>query len=177
MVLSFFLALPLLLGFIAPNVVLFLQAEGIRPLLAAIGLWLVLAPTAFFALTWLAYSERPKAERPRPPLGIILPLVAAAATLALFVASARGMNLAKQAADGNQIVGKRFGLLSVRANVVCLNPVEKAPRLNWDAVHISSSASRGEVSSSTTFLPTTRSFCAAIVPDARACGFDRRSHP
>jgi hypothetical protein len=123
-VLSFFVALPLLLGFFAPNVVVFLQAEGIRTLLAAIGLWLVLAPTAFFALTWLAYSEQPKAERPRPPLRLLLPLLAAVATLALVVAWARGTNLAKFAADGNQITGKRFGLLSVRANVVCLDPVE-----------------------------------------------------
>jgi hypothetical protein len=54
--------------------------------------------------------------------------VALVVSLTLFLAWERGLNLAKQAAMGDQIYPQRFSMLSVRANVVCLEQAGKRPR-------------------------------------------------
>jgi hypothetical protein len=46
----------------------------------------------------------------------------------LFLAWERGLNLGNQAAQGDQIFPKRFGLLSVRSSVVCLIPTQQGGR-------------------------------------------------
>jgi hypothetical protein len=63
----------------------------------------------------------------RAILGFLLAVVV---TLTLLLAWERGLNLAKQAAMGDQIFAKRFSLLSVRANAVCLEPKTKDVKLS-----------------------------------------------
>jgi hypothetical protein len=119
---SFIAVIPLLLGFFAPTVPLFVEDEGGSALAAAVILWLALMAISF----WLWPHPREARLRTKAGLGFV---VAVIVTLTLYLAWERGTNLAKQAAMGDQIFAKRFSLLSVRANVVCLDPQEEGTKL------------------------------------------------
>ena len=82
-------------------------------MLAAIALWGVLLFGSFMA--WPPLVARQLKMSPAVAL-----FVALVVSLTLFLAWERGLNLAKQAAMGDQIYPQRFSVLSVRANVVCL---------------------------------------------------------
>jgi hypothetical protein len=110
---SFIVVLPLLLGFGEPIVPRFLEDEGLRAVLAAIALWVVLLVGSF--LVWPQLVTRRLSLSPAIAL-----FVALVVSLTLFLAWERGLNLAKGAAMGDQIYPQRFSILSVRANVVCL---------------------------------------------------------
>lgn len=110
---SLIVVLPLLLGFGEPVVPRFLEEEGLRAVLAAIVLWVVLLAGSF--LVWPQLVTRRLSLSPA-----IAVFVALIVSLTLFLAWERGLNLAKQAAMGDQIYPQRFSILSVRANVVCL---------------------------------------------------------
>ncbi len=119
---SFVAVLPLVLGFFSPTVPLFVEDEGGAALAAAVILWIALMAIGF----WLWPHLRDRTVRTTAGLGFV---VAVIVTLTLFLAWERGLNLAQQAAMGDQIAAKRFGLLSVRASVVCLDPVEQGTKL------------------------------------------------
>lgn len=119
---SFVAVLPLLLGFFEPTVPLFVEEEGGAAVAAAVILWLALMAVTF----WLWPHLRDGTVRTTAKLGFV---VAVIVTLTLFLAWERGLNLAQQAAMGDQIFAKRFGLLSVRASVVCLDPTEQGTKL------------------------------------------------
>jgi hypothetical protein len=110
---SFIVVLPLLLGFGEPIVPRFLEDEGLRAVLAAIALWVVLLVGSF--IVWPQLVTRRLSLSPAIAL-----FVALVVSLTLFLAWERGLNLAKGAAMGDQIYPQRFSILSVRANVVCL---------------------------------------------------------
>ena len=110
---SLIVVLPLLLGFLEPNIPKFIEEEGSRAVLAALVLWAVLVFGCF--TIWPALVARQL--RMSPAVALFVALVV---TLTLFLAWERGLNLAKQAAMGDQIYPQRFSVLSVRANVVCL---------------------------------------------------------
>jgi hypothetical protein len=122
---SFVAVLPLLLGFFAPTVPLFVEEEGGAALAAAVVLWIALMAVGF----WLWPHLRDRTVRTTAGLGIV---VAVIVSLTLFLAWERGLNLAQQAAMGDQIFAKRFGMLSVRASVVCLDPTEEGTKLAFD---------------------------------------------
>ncbi len=122
LVLSFLLALPLVLGFFAPSVVLFLEAEGLGTSLAGLLLWLVLLGAAFVTLEAVATRRVDVDEAGMRIARAVVPLLALLASLAIVIAANRGEYLAAQAADGNRIYARGFNILSVRANVVCLQP-------------------------------------------------------
>jgi hypothetical protein len=117
---SLVVVLPLLLGFLAPNIPKFIEEEGLHAVVAAVALWLTLLVGCF--AVWPMLIER--RLRLSPPVAIFVALVV---TLTLFLAWERGLNLAKQAAMGDQIYPQRFSMLSVRANVVCLEEAGKEP--------------------------------------------------
>jgi hypothetical protein len=119
---SFVAVLPLLLGFFAPTVSLFIEDEGGSALVAAVILWIALMAVGF----WLWPHLRDGTLRRTAGLGVV---VAVIVTLTLFLAWERGLNLAQQAAMGDQIFAKRFGMLSVRSSVVCLDPTETGTKL------------------------------------------------
>jgi hypothetical protein len=119
---SFVAVLPLLLGFFSPTVPLFVEEEGGAAVAAAVILWLALMAVTF----WLWPHLRDGRVRTTAGLGFV---VAVIVTLMLFLAWERGLNLAQQAAMGDQIFAKRFGLLSVRASVVCLDPADAGTKL------------------------------------------------
>jgi hypothetical protein len=119
---SFIAVIPLMLGFMSPTVPLFIEDEGGSALAAAVVLWLALMAVTF----WLWPNPREARFRNMAGLGGIVALIV---TLTLYLAWERGTNLAKQAAMGDQIFAKRFSLLSVRANVVCLDPQEEGTKL------------------------------------------------
>jgi hypothetical protein len=118
MIASFVIVLPVLFGFFAPNVTLFIQEEGAATVAAAVALWAALFAVSF----WLWPDLREGTLRATAGLGIV---VAVIVSLTLYLAWERGLNLAKKAAMGDQILVRRFGLLSVRSSVVCLEPSVK----------------------------------------------------
>lgn len=129
-VFSFLLTLPLVLGFLAPNVARFVQGASVKTLVASVALWLVVLATAHVAFDAVA-RRRVDPDDAEVRAIRVVPLVAALASLAIFVAASRGENLADQAADGTRVYARGFNILSVRANVVCLDPVAdtvNAPR-------------------------------------------------
>ena len=110
---SLIVVLPLLLGFLEPVIPRFIEEEGSHAVLAAIALWGVLIFGSF--TLWPPLVRRQL--KMSPALALFVALVV---SLTLFLAWERGLNLAKQAAMGDQIYPQRFSVLSVRANVVCL---------------------------------------------------------
>ena len=123
---SFVAVVPVLLGFLEPVVPGFVEEEGVWKVVAAVALWASLMLVGF----WLRPAAREEVERTRPILGFLLAVIV---TLTLLLAWERGLNLAKQAAMGDQILAKRFSLLSVRANAVCLVPKTKDAKLSLPA--------------------------------------------
>ena len=122
LIVSFIAVLPLLLGFFEPTVPLFVEEEGGASVAAAVILWVALMSVTF----WLWPHLRDRTVRTTAGLGFV---VAVIVTLTLFLAWERGLNLAQQAAMGDQIFAKRFGMLSVRASVVCLDPTDRGTKL------------------------------------------------
>lgn len=118
MIASFVIVLPVLFGFFAPNVTLFIQEEGASTVAAAVALWAALFAVSF----WLWPDLREGTLRGTAGLAIVVALIV---SLTLYLAWERGLNLAKKAAMGDQILVRRFGLLSVRSSVVCLEPSVK----------------------------------------------------
>jgi hypothetical protein len=118
---SFVVVLPLLIGIFQPQVPLFIEEQGLGALAAAVAL--------VGALTWLCWLIAPDRRRERWLTPSLAAVVAAIVWLTLFLAWQRGVNLGSQAAVGDQIYPKRFGLLSVRSSVVCLRPRQKETRL------------------------------------------------
>jgi hypothetical protein len=123
---SFVAVVPVLLGFLESVVPLFVEEEGVWNVVAAVALWVALMAVGF----WLRPVAREDVERTRPILGFLLAVIV---TLTLLLAWERGLNLAKQAAMGDQILAKRFSLLSVRANAVCLEPKTMDAKLGLPA--------------------------------------------
>jgi hypothetical protein len=120
---SFVAVLPIMLGFFAPTVPLFIEDLGGASLSAAVILWAALLVVCF----WLWPQLRDRTVRATPGLGVV---VAVIVSLTLFLAWERGLGLAEQAAMGDQIFAKRFTMLSVRASVVCLDPTEQGTKLD-----------------------------------------------
>jgi hypothetical protein len=119
----FVVVLPLLLGLVEPDVARFLAEEGLLVVLAAVGLWIVLLWAGF--VIWPDLVARRLKVTPK-----LAAIVALIVVLTLFLAWARGINYAKKAASGDQIYPARFSLISVRANVVCLEQAGKpTPKL------------------------------------------------
>jgi hypothetical protein len=112
---AFVVVLPLMLGFFEPAVPRFVEEEGAPTLVAAVALWLAVLLIVYRLWPHL----RDHTVKPSAGLAVLLALIVA---LTLDLAWERGVNLAKQAAMGDQILARRFGLLSVRSNVVCLEP-------------------------------------------------------
>jgi hypothetical protein len=119
---SFMLVIPLLVGFLEPNVPHFIEEEGAKAIAAALSSWTALILISFLLWPNLRHSK----VKLTPKLGILL---AAIVISTLMLAWLRGANLAKQAAMGDQIYAQRFSLLSVRASAVCLSPVAEGTTL------------------------------------------------
>lgn len=117
---SFVVVLPLLVGFLEPDIPRFIEEEGLPAVAAAGLLWAVLF-WGCFAVWPLLIGRRLGLS---PTVAVFVALVV---SLTLFLAWERGLNLAKQAAMGDQIYPQRFSMLSVRANVVCLEQAGKRP--------------------------------------------------
>ena len=130
---SLIVVLPLLLGFLAPNIPRFIAEEGSRAVLAALVLWAVLLFGSFTIWPPLVAREL----KMSPAVALFVALVV---TLTLFLAWERGLNLAKQAAMGDQIYPQRFSVLSVRANVVCLEQAGVPRREDDLYAHVSLAA-------------------------------------
>jgi hypothetical protein len=110
---SFVLITPLVLGFATPDLVGFLEDEGWYTLTLAIALWIALTVLAFW---W------PLLNRGRLVANPAVAVVVAVALLCTFLlARARGLNLAKQVAQGDVLASGSL-LLPVRPGVVCLDP-------------------------------------------------------
>ena len=119
---SFVIVLPILLGFFAPDVMRFIEEEGAQAVVAAAVLWI-----ALFCISFQLWPHmRDGTVRPTAGLAILLAVIV---SLTLFLAWERGINLAKRAAMGDQILVRRFSLLSVRSSVVCLDPTTRGAAL------------------------------------------------
>jgi len=122
MIAALIIVLPVLLGFFAPNVALFIQEEGADAVAAAALLWAALFAVSF----WVWPNLREGNMQPSAALAIVLAVIV---SLTLYLAWERGINLAKKAAMGDQILVRRFSLLTVRSSVVCLEPSTKGTSL------------------------------------------------
>jgi hypothetical protein len=110
---AFVVVLPLLLAFFEPAVPRFVEDQGAATVIAGAALWVALMLLPFRLWPQL----RDHTVRVSAGLAILVALVAA---LMLDLAWERGIDRAQQASVGDQILARRFGLLSVRANAVCL---------------------------------------------------------
>ena len=119
---AFVAVVPVVLGFFEPDVPRFIEDEGASAAAVAVLLWLALVAASFE----LWPSLRTRGLHFTPRLVVIAALVVSST---LFLAWERGLNLAEQAAMGDQILPRRFDLLSVRAAVVCLDPTTAGTRL------------------------------------------------
>jgi hypothetical protein len=123
MLLSVLAALPLALVFLAPGVGRFLTEAGDRTA-AALAMWAFLF--AFVILAFEVVLERPP-DQPTPVADVLLiiSLSTMLAFTALFLAWERGLDLANQVLAGNRITQSGFGTFSVRADIVCVEPLER----------------------------------------------------
>jgi hypothetical protein len=122
--LSLLAALPIALVFLAPGVGRFLTEEGERTF-AAVFAWVIVFLVVLFAFE--VVLDRPAGEAlPIPYLLVLISLATLLAFVALFLAWQRGEDLANQVLAGNRITQSRFGMFSVRADIVCLDRVEGA---------------------------------------------------
>src|SRR5204863_3596154 len=104
-------------------VALFIQEEGADAVAAAALLWAALFAVSF----WVWPNLREGNMQPSAALAIVLAVIV---SLTLYLAWERGINLAKKAAGGDQILVRRFSVLSVRSSVVCLEPAAKGTTLH-----------------------------------------------
>lgn len=124
LLLSLLAALPLALVFLAPGAGRFVTGAGDRTA-AAVAMWLFLF--AFVILAFEVVLERPP-EEPTPVADVLLiiSLATMLAFTALFLAWERGLDLADQVLAGSRITQSGFGTFSVRADIVCLEPVARS---------------------------------------------------
>jgi hypothetical protein len=124
LLLSVLAAMPLALVFLAPGVGRFLTEAGDRTA-ASIAMWAFLF--AFVILAFEVVLERPPDEpTPVADVLLIISLSTMLAFTALFLAWERGLDLANQVLAGNRITQSGFSTFSVRADIVCLEPVERS---------------------------------------------------
>jgi hypothetical protein len=124
LLLSVLAALPLALVFLAPGVGRFLTEAGDRTA-AAIAMWAFLF--GFVILAFEVVLERPPGEpTPVADVLLIISLSTMLAFTALFLAWERGLDLANQVLAGNRITQSGFSTFSVRADIVCVEPVERS---------------------------------------------------
>jgi hypothetical protein len=124
LLLSLLAALPLALAFLAPGAGRFLTEAHDRTA-AAIAMWAFLF--AFVILAFEVVLERPPGEpTPVADVLLIISLSTMLAFTALFLAWERGLDLANQVLAGNRITQSGFSTFSVRADIVCLEPLERS---------------------------------------------------
>jgi hypothetical protein len=124
LLLSLLAALPLALVFLAPGAGRFLTEAHDRTA-AAIAMWAFLF--AFVILAFEVVLERPPDEpTPVADVLLIISLSTMLAFTALFLAWERGLDLANQVLAGNRITQSGFSTFSVRADIVCVEPVERS---------------------------------------------------
>jgi hypothetical protein len=124
LLLSVLAAMPLALVFLAPGVGRFITGASDRTA-AAIAMWLFLF--AFVILAFEVVLERPPGEpTPVADMLLIVSLATMLAFTALFLAWERGLDLADQVLAGSRITQSGFGTFSVRADIVCLEPVTRS---------------------------------------------------
>jgi hypothetical protein len=126
LLLSVLAALPLALVFLAPGVGRFITGASDRTA-AAVAMWAFLF--AFVILAFEVVLERPPGEpRPVADVLLIISLSTLLAFTALFLAWERGLDLADQVLAGNRITQSGFSTFSVRADIVCIEPIERSDR-------------------------------------------------
>jgi hypothetical protein len=119
--LSLLALLPLALAFFAPGVGHFVTEASDRTV-AAVAMWAVLF--GFVILGSQALQRRqPDEGASVVDILLIVSLASVFAGTALYLASLRGLDLANQALAGNRITQSGFGMFSVRADIVCLEPL------------------------------------------------------
>lgn len=124
LLLSLLAAMPLALVFLAPGVGRFLTEAGDRTA-AAIAMWAFLF--AFVILAFEVVLERPPDEPTHvADMLLIISLSTMLAFTALFLAWERGLDLANQVLAGNRITQSGFSTFSVRADIVCIEPIERS---------------------------------------------------
>jgi hypothetical protein len=121
LLLSLLAAMPLALVFLAPGVGRFLTEASDRTA-AAVAMWAFLF--GFVILAFEVVLERPPGEpTPVADVLLIISLSTMLAFTALFLAWERGLDLADQVLAGSRITQSGFGTFSVRADIVCLEPI------------------------------------------------------
>jgi hypothetical protein len=121
--LSLLALLPLAVAFFAPRVGRFVTEASDRTA-AAVAMWAILF--GFVVLGFQAFRGGRRDERGRiVDILLIVSLASVFAGTALYLASLRGLDLANQALAGNRITQSGFGMFSVRADIVCLEPVSE----------------------------------------------------
>jgi hypothetical protein len=124
LLLSLLAAMPLALVFLAPGVGRFVT-EATDRTAAAVAMWLFLF--AFVILAFEVVLERPPGEpTPVADMLLVVSLATMLAFTALFLAWERGLDLADQVLAGSRITQSGFGTFSVRADIVCLEPVTRS---------------------------------------------------
>jgi hypothetical protein len=120
--LSLLALLPLAVAFLAPGVGHFVTGASDRTA-AAVAMWAVLF--GFVILGFQALRGGQRGERVGvPDILLIVALASVFAGTALYLASLRGLDLANQALAGNRITQSGYGMFSVRADIVCLEPLD-----------------------------------------------------
>lgn len=119
---SLLVVLPAVVGFVAPNFAGFLT-ESFTRFAAALLAWLALLGIALLGL------QRTDGSSGIPRIVAFGAALAVIASCSLFLAWERGKDMAEFAESGNRLVARHFRLLSVRTDVICLDPVKKGEGL------------------------------------------------
>jgi hypothetical protein len=120
--LSLVLVLPAVVGFVAPSLAGFLT-ESFTRFASALFAWFALLGATLLGL-------QTKNGSPAVPRKVAFcAMFAVAAASSLFLAWERGKDMAEFAESGNRLVSRHFRLLSVRTDVVCLDPVKRGEAL------------------------------------------------
>jgi hypothetical protein len=112
--------LPLALAFFAPGVGRFVTEASGRTV-AALAMWAVLFGFVILGFQTLQ-GRNPDGRASVLDILLIVSLVSVFAGTAFYLASKRGLDLANQALAGSRITQSGFGMFSVRADIVCLQP-------------------------------------------------------
>ncbi len=113
--------LPLALAFFAPGVGRFVTEASGRTV-AALAMWAVLFGFVILGFQTLQ-GRNPDGRASVLDILLIVSLVSVFAGTAFYLASVRGLDLANQALAGSRITQSGFGMFSVRADIVCLQPI------------------------------------------------------
>lgn len=122
--LSLLALLPLALAFFAPSVGHFVTGASGRTV-AAVAMWAVLFGFVILGSQTLR-GRQPGEGASIVDILLIVSLASVFAGTALYLASLRGLDLANQALAGNRITQSGFGMFSVRADIVCLEPLNES---------------------------------------------------